>query len=234
MIKIPATRAGILAARTLENPPASASPIHTNATLIFGLVQALACAQGGISVLSPFIGRVKDWWALHDAKLHDPLAEHDPLPPRPLEKHPGVLLVRQIQDAYTTYGHKTEIMAAGFRNVDEIVELGRGGNRHGPNIVTLPPDLLDALRRRQGFEVADVKDLNVPSIPQEEPLYFQNSASTDGLVELLGKYEEDLATEMIVLDKVPEGLDKFSIDAEILEDTVRARIAGALKRHHDG
>ncbi|KAG6830970.1 hypothetical protein H0H93_013885, partial [Arthromyces matolae] len=102
LIKIPATYSGILACQILETPPPSESititnkPIHTNATLIFGLVQALACAQAGVSVISPFIGRVKDWWSAQYTRLHNGEA---PPPVSPLSEHPGIQLVRNIRTA---------------------------------------------------------------------------------------------------------------------------------------
>ncbi|KAJ6631057.1 hypothetical protein B0H10DRAFT_1773741 [Mycena sp. CBHHK59/15] len=133
LIKIPATYAGIRAAQVLEHP-SSGEPIHTNMTLIFGRVQAIACAQAGVSVISPFIGRVKDWWDAEGADASTPLSQH-----------PGILLVQDIRSTYSALGTKTQIMAAGFRAVAEIVELGKYGVAGGPDIVTLPPHLLDGL-----------------------------------------------------------------------------------------
>jgi len=210
LIKIPATTAGIRAAHTLE----TVDGIHTNMTLVFSLVQALACAQAGVAVVSPFIGRVKDWWA---AKA---IAEGNPsgLADQPLAEHPGIKLVHRIRDAYTKYGYKTQIMAAGFRKVEEIIELGRAGSEGGADFMTLPPDLLDGLRTRSGV----IFPINPPprstSIPDSPVLYFSSDGPTE---EGLAAFERDSKEEAISLDKVPEGLDKFSIDTIKLEEKVR-------------
>ena len=184
-------------------------------TLVFSLVQALACAQAGVAVISPFIGRVKDWWA---AKA---IAEGNPsgLPNQSLAEHPGIKLVHRIRDAYTKYGYKTQVMAAGFRTVEEIIELGRAGSEGGADFMTLPPDLLDGLRTRSGV----LSPVNSPphstAVPDSPVLYFSMDGPTE---EGVAAFERDSKTEAISLDKVPEGLDKFSIDAVKLEEKVRA------------
>ncbi|KAG5653148.1 hypothetical protein H0H81_002059 [Sphagnurus paluster] len=222
LIKIPATYAGILAARTLET---SEKPIHTNATLIFGLVQALACAQAGIAVLSPFIGRVKDWWAAREAKRDNGDGAAQAQPEQSLSHHPGIRLVRDIRAAYASYGHTTTIMAAGFRTVEEIVELGKNGSRGGPDLVTLPPELLDGLRRRPG-----TINLN-PSVPNDaaavEPRYIGFDEETSAVAK--ANFLEDLEKERIAVDKVPEGLAKFSVDAKALEDLLRGKIKSSAE-----
>lgn len=167
-----------------------------------------------MSVISPFIGRVKDWWAAREAKV-----DGAPNTEQPLSEHPGILLVQQIRSAYASYGHRTEIMAAGFRRVEEIVELGKKGSRGGPDIVTLPPDLLAGLRDRAG--VAAVGDFQTEPESQPEPLYISPEGSTP---EGEASYSQDIEKEMIVLDKVPEGLAKFSVDAKILEDLIRSKV----------
>ena len=212
LIKIPATMPGIRAAHKLE-----AQNIHTNLTLIFSLVQALACAQAGVAVISPFIGRVKDWWSARAIQNGIP----EGLTKQPLSEHPGIKLVHRIRAAYTKYGHhQTQIMAAGFRKVEEIIELSKVGSKGGADLMTLPPDLLDGLRQLEaqreptiGFKAA------VESRP--EPFYFSVNGPTK---EGDAAFERDSAQEMISLDKVPEGLAKFSIDATKLEDKVRAEL----------
>lgn len=213
LIKIPATAPGINAAHTLE----TVDGIHTNMTLVFSLVQALACAQAGVAVVSPFIGRVKDWWA---AKA---IAEGNPsgLADQPLAEHAGIKLVHRIRDAYTKYGYNTQVMAAGFRKVEEIIELGRAGSEGGADFMTLPPDLLDGLRTRSGIYSPVNSPLRSTSIPDSPVLYFSPDGQTeDGLA----AFERDSKVEAISLDKVPEGLDKFSIDAVKLEEKVRALV----------
>ncbi|KAJ7336247.1 hypothetical protein DFH08DRAFT_878204 [Mycena albidolilacea] len=210
LIKIPATYEGICAARTLEHPSAG-EPTHTNLTLIFSRIQAIACAQAGLSVISPFIGRVKDWW---DAQGGSPSQE--------LSQHPGILLVQNIRSTYSAHGYssKTQIMAAGFRAVEEVVELGKYGVEGGPDLVTLPPNLLDGLRRRKYVEPT-VKFDPVPIDMEATPEYFGSASDSVGGASL---YARDILEEKIAAVKVAEGLAKFSADAQILEDLVKRKV----------
>ncbi|KAG5338325.1 hypothetical protein C0989_007563 [Termitomyces sp. Mn162] len=228
LIKIPGTYSGILACKALETRTMSmlpdgsesiSSPIHTNATLIFGLVQALACAQAGISVISPFIGRVKDWW---DARNRDPSL--------PLSEHPGIQLVRTIRAAFDACGYSstTTIMAAGFRAVDEVVETGRYGPKGGPDVLTLQPELLEGLRRRPGdltldaHMISPVPQSTTGSLLDSEPRYV----ATEGreMTQAEDLFMQDLEKEGIAIEKVPEGLAKFAVDARKLEDLLREKI----------
>lgn len=211
LIKIPATMSGIRAAHKLE-----AENIHTNLTLIFSLVQALACAQAGVAVISPFIGRVKDWWSARAIQNGIPGGLAD----QPLSEHPGIELVHRIRAAYTKYGHHTQIMAAGFRKVEEIIELSKAGSKGGADLMTLPPDLLDGLRQLEG-QRGPTTGFKAPVETRSEPFYFSANGPTK---EGDATFEKDSAQEMISLDKVPEGLAKFSVDATTLEDRVRAKL----------
>ncbi|KAF7350391.1 Transaldolase [Mycena venus] len=210
LMKIPATYEGILAAHALEHPSTGLS-IHTNMTLIFGRVQAIACAQAGVSVISPFIGRVKDWW---DAQGGSPSQE--------LSQHPGILLVQNIRSTYSAhgYGGTTQIMAAGFRAVEEIVELGKYGVLGGPDVVTLPPHLLDGLRSRKNI-APPLKFNPVPIDVKATPTYF---GSTSDPAQGAALYAQDILEEKIAVVKVAEGLAKFSADAQILEDLVKRKV----------
>ncbi|EDR05260.1 transaldolase [Laccaria bicolor S238N-H82] len=224
LIKIPATYPGILAAHTLESLPSS--PIHTNLTLVFGQVQAVACAQAGVSVVSPFVGRVKDWCDARARLGLDDVGHISDERKKPaIETHPGLNLLRDIRNAYTQLGTKTQIMAAGFRSVDELVEVGRHGSKGGPDLVTLPPELLDGLRRREGVRAdSTLSDSISPpwALPTSTiPVYFNpTSPDPDGTL-----FENALKEEGgIALDKVPEGLEKFSRDARKLEGRVRCAL----------
>ncbi|KAJ7574828.1 hypothetical protein C8J56DRAFT_462218 [Mycena floridula] len=202
LVKIPATYPGILAARSLEH---GSSPIYTNMTLVFSHVQALACAQAGLSVISPFIGRVKDWWTANgyvDSSI---------------ESHPGILLVRHIRSSYQLLGYKTHIMAAGFRNVDELVEMSCLGSAVGPDFVTIPPVLMEGMRlRKSGALTAPVKSSEISdAVEKREYLGLEGAAF----------YEHDIGLERIATEKVPEGLEKFSKDAQILEDMIKEWLA---------
>ncbi|KAJ6590664.1 hypothetical protein DFH09DRAFT_209464 [Mycena vulgaris] len=208
LIKIPTTYEGICAAQALEHPAAGA-PIHTNMTLVFGRVQALACAQAGVAVISPFIGRVKDWWDAQGGPASTDLSQH-----------PGILLVQTIRSTYSAHGYKhTQIMAAGFRAVEEIVELGKYGVAGGPDVVTLPPNLLDGLRTRQNLE-PPLKFEPSPVDVAATPTYFGGANAAEGA----SAYARDILHEMIAAVKVPEGLAKFSADAQILEDLVKRQV----------
>jgi transaldolase len=211
LIKIPATIPGIRAAHKLE-----AQDIHTNLTLIFSLVQALACAQAGVAVISPFIGRVKDWWSARVIQNGIP----EGLINQPLSEHPGIELVHRIRAAYTKYGHKTQIMAAGFRKVEEIIELSKAGSKGGTDSMTLPPNLLDGLRQLEG-QRNPTAGFITPVETRPEPFYFSVNGPTK---EGDAAFERDSVQEMISLDKVPEGLAKFSVDATTLEDKVCAKL----------
>jgi len=211
LIKIPATMPGIRAAHNLE-----AENIHTNLTLIFSLVQALACAQAGVAVISPFIGRVKDWWSARAIQNGIP----EGLTNQTLSEHPGIELVHHIRAAYTKYGHQTQIMAAGFRKVEEIIELSKAGREGGADLMTLPPDLLNGLRQLEGQREPTV-GFQAVFETRPEPFYFSANGPTK---EGDAAFERDSAQEMISLDKVPEGLAKFSKDATTLEYKVRAKL----------
>ena len=117
-------------------------------------------------------------------------------------------------------------MAAGFRKVEEIIELGRAGSEGGADFMTLPPDLLDDLRTRSGI-LSPVNLLpHSTLIPDSPVLYFSPNGQTE---EGLAAFERDSKAEAISLDKVPEGLDKFSIDAVKLEEKVRALVEREVK-----
>lgn len=126
LIKIAATWEGIEAARVLER-----EGIHCNMTLIFGIHQAVACANAGAQLISPFVGRILDWHKA-DSGRDSYAAEEDP----------GVLSVRDIYHYYKHFGHRTEVMAASFRNADEIIALA------GCDLLTIAPKFLAELKNR--------------------------------------------------------------------------------------
>ncbi|KAF8637539.1 hypothetical protein AX17_002765 [Amanita inopinata Kibby_2008] len=224
LIKIPATYHGILAARTLET--SHPLPIHTNMTLVFSPIQALACAQAHVSVVSPFVGRVRDWHAAQDPSPSSPYKDPGD---RPLSDHPGIQLIRKIRRIYDKYGYsgKTAVMAAGFRKPEEIVEVGKGGRGRGPDYVTLPPDLLCGLKSLPGHLMQEKEDgehdCGATSVEDgEEVRYFSDDASEREEGERL--FRRDIERERIAADKVPEGCAKFSADVIKLESLVRERL----------
>ncbi|MDR2737918.1 MAG: transaldolase [Puniceicoccales bacterium] len=122
LIKIAATWEGIRAAEILEK-----EGIHCNLTLVFSMVQAVACAEAGVSLISPFVGRILDWYVEKTHQTYEPADD------------PGVKSVIEIFDYYKHFGYKTEIMGASFRNVGEIIALA------GCDLLTIGPALLAEL-----------------------------------------------------------------------------------------
>jgi len=128
LIKLAATWEGICAARQLEQ-----EGINTNLTLLFSLAQARACAEAGVYLISPFVGRILDWYLANtDNKSYSP------------SQDPGVLSVVEIYNYYKSHGYKTVVMGASFRNTDEIIELA------GCDRLTIGPSLLEELANTPG------------------------------------------------------------------------------------
>lgn len=134
LIKIAATWEGIQAAKALE-----AEGIHTNLTLLFGIPQAHACAAAQVTLISPFVGRILDWY-----KKAEGVTAY------PIEKDPGVLSVKAIYQFYKAYGIKTEIMGASFRSVDQVLALA------GCDLLTVAPNLLADLAQDQRVVTAQL------------------------------------------------------------------------------
>ena len=135
-IKVASTWEGIRAAEILEQ-----EGINCNLTLLFCFAQARACAEAGVTLISPFVGRILDWYKAHTG--HDLAATEDP----------GVLSVRQIYTYYKTHGYKTIVMGASFRNMNEIIALA------GCDRLTISPALLQELDNTQGILIRQLTDL---------------------------------------------------------------------------
>ena len=127
LIKIASTWVGIRAAEMLE-----AEGIHCNLTLLFGLHQAVACAEARVTLISPFVGRILDWYKKETGKDYAPAED------------PGVTSVTRIYNYYKRFGYKTEVMGASFRNAGEIIELA------GCDLLTISPALLKELAEAEG------------------------------------------------------------------------------------
>ena len=136
LIKIAATWQGIQAAKALE-----AEGIHCNLTLLFGLPQAQACAEAGVTLISPFVGRILDWYKKAEKVEH-----------YPIDKDPGVLSVKQIYHFYKQNCIKTEIMGASFRSIEQVLGLA------GCDLLTIAPNLLAELQQDQREVVAQLSD----------------------------------------------------------------------------
>jgi transaldolase len=128
LVKIASTWEGIKAAEILEK-----EGIHCNLTLLFGMHQAVACAEAGVKLISPFVGRILDWYKKDTGKTE--YAPHE---------DPGVVSVTRIYNYYKAHGHKTEVMGASFRNLGEITELA------GCDLLTIAPNFLQELRDKTG------------------------------------------------------------------------------------
>lgn len=186
LIKIASTWEGIKAAEVLEK-----EGIHCNLTLLFSFPQAVACAEAGVQLISPFVGRILDWYKANSGKDYDG------------ESDPGVLSVRKIYNYYKKFGYKTEVMGASFRNKGEILALA------GCDLLTISPSLLEELRVS-----------NDPVIPHMTPSEAAKSDFTKlNLDEKTFRYllnEDAMATE-----KTAQGIRNFAADIVKLEKLVQ-------------
>lgn len=179
LIKVASTWEGIQAAKVLQK-----EGINCNMTLLFSLAQAVACAEVGAKLVSPFVGRILDWFKANTET--DYSAENDP----------GVASVKEIYTYYKKFGHETEVMGASFRNVGEILELA------GCDLLTISPALLEELK---GMDVAVPKKLDAEAAKSADitPL----DVSEKSFRWLLN--EDAMATE-----KLAQGIRVFSQDMQ--------------------
>ena len=128
LVKIASTWEGIRAAETLER-----EGIHCNLTLLFSFAQAVACAEAGVTLISPFVGRIYDWYR-----------EKHGVQDIPADEDPGVTSVTRIYDYFKKFDYRTQVMGASFRKVDQIVRLA------GCDLLTISPDLLQQMEKTEG------------------------------------------------------------------------------------
>ncbi len=190
LIKVASTWEGIRAAEQLER-----ESIHCNLTLLFGLHQAVACAEAKITLISPFVGRILDYHAKKTGKTFAPAED------------PGVVSVTRIYEYFKHFGHATQVMGASFRNVGEILELA------GCDLLTIAPKLLGELDGKQGevprkLDPAAAKSAKVERIGVDEATFRA----------LHG------ADEMSSF-KLQEGIDGFIKAVVDLEKALDARLA---------
>lgn len=190
LIKIAATWEGIAAGKILEK-----EGIHCNLTLMFGLGQAVACAESGITLISPFVGRILDWYKAKTGK--DYRGAEDP----------GVVSVKRIYNYLKKWGYKTQVMGASFRNIQEIIELA------GCDLLTISPQLLKELETTPGSlepklskEKAQAADLEKLALDEKQFRWLLN--------------EEAMATE-----KLSEGIRVFAADTVKLEQLIQKALA---------
>jgi len=177
LIKLATTWEGIKAAGVLES-----EGIHCNLTLLFSMAQAIACAEAGVQLISPFVGRIYDW------HRKDRGVDHIPGP-----EDPGVLSVKGIYKYYKKFGYKTEVMGASFRNTEEIIELA------GCDLLTISPALLAELEGMEGnlqrrLKPEDTSDLEQVSLGEKEFRWMLNedAMATEKLSEGIRRFNADL------------------------------------------
>src|SRR5271154_3424978 len=189
LIKVASTWEGIRAAEILQR-----EGINCNLTLLFSLAQAVACAEAKVRLISPFVGRIMDWYKAKEKKDFAPAED------------PGVISVKEIYAYYKKFGYATEVMGASFRNVGEITELA------GCDLLTISPNLLAELQkstapltRKLSSELA--KDSKIEKIPLDEKkfrwLFNENAMATE---------------------KTSEGIRLFNADAQKLAQLVVAKL----------
>ncbi|HTI69317.1 MAG TPA: transaldolase [Candidatus Limnocylindria bacterium] len=191
LIKLASTWEGIRAAAELKEVN-----IRCNLTLLFSFAQAVACAEAGVQLISPFVGRILDWY-----KKSTGTAAYAP------NEDPGVVSVTKIYNYYKKFGFKTEVMGASFRNKEEILELA------GSDLLTISPQLLEELQSNQGTVVRKLTPecanaASIEKIQMDEKIFrwMHN--------------EDQMATE-----KLSEGIRTFAADCIKLEKTLAPRLA---------
>ncbi|XP_068710355.1 transaldolase-like isoform X2 [Montipora foliosa] len=169
--------------------------IHCNMTLLFAFAQAVACAEAGVTLISPFVGRIFDWYVKNTGQK-----EFKP------EDDPGVKSVTQIYNYYKKFDYKTVVMGASFRNMGQITELA------GCDLLTISPSLLDKLKQStetvsQKLSVEEAKKLDIEKISLDEK-----------------KFRWLLNEDAMATDKLAEGIRKFAADAVKLEDMIKSEL----------
>ncbi|KAG1768538.1 hypothetical protein EDD22DRAFT_872295 [Suillus occidentalis] len=194
LIKIAATWEGIQAARELERD----DNIHCNLTLLFGFGQAVACAEAGVTLISPFVGRILDWYKKSTGKTYEGDAD------------PGVQSVKKIFNYYKQHGYKTIVMGASFRNVGEIKALA------GVDFLTIAPALLEDLKN--STEPVP-KKLDSRAAAQAEPM------AKVSFVDNEPEFRWTLLQDSMAFDKLHEGIKKFAEDGETLKGLLRKKLS---------
>jgi transaldolase len=193
LIKIASTWEGIRAAEQLER-----EGTHCNLTLLFSFAQAVACAEAGVTLISPFVGRIYDWYKKERGGADVP-ADEDP----------GVVSVTRIYNYFKKFDYKTQVMGASFRKLDQIVRLA------GCDLLTISPDLLAQLEKTSGevtrcLSVETAKGSDAAKVHLEKAFRWLHN-------------EDPMAVE-----KLSEGIRKFYADARKLEQFASAKVAQRL------
>jgi len=189
LVKIASTWEGIRAAEVLEK-----EGIHCNLTLLFGLHQAIAAAEAGVTLVSPFVGRILDWFKKDTGKDYQGVND------------PGVISVTHVYNYYKHFGYKTQVMGASFRNIGEICELA------GCDLLTISPQLLAELESTQGELPRKLSPEAAVALPMERII-------VDKTV-----FERMHAENRMANDKLKEGIEGFSAALVKLESLLSKRL----------
>jgi len=195
LVKIASTWEGICAAKVLEQ-----EGIHCNLTLLFGLHQAIACADAGATLVSPFVGRILDWYKKDTGK--DYAGAEDP----------GVISVTKVYNYYKKFGYKTQVMGASFRNIGEIKELA------GCDLLTISPNLLAELEAAEG------------SLPRKLDGQAAHALPIDKITVDKATFDRMHAEDRMATDKLKEGIEGFSAALVKLESLLADRLAKMEQR----
>jgi transaldolase len=178
LIKVASTWEGIRAAERLEK-----EGIHCNLTLLFSFAQAVACAEAKVTLISPFVGRIHDWYCKERGVKDIPPADD-----------PGVHSVTQIYNYFKKFGYATEVMGASFRNIGEIIELA------GCDLLTISPDLLEQLQQKEGtlsrkLAPESARSQKLERIHLDEKtfrwMHNEDAMATDKLADGIRRFNED-------------------------------------------
>jgi len=194
LIKIASTWEGIRAAERLES-----EGIHCNLTLLFSFAQAVACAEAGVTLISPFVGRIYDWYRKERNGAD--------IPP---DEDPGVASVTRIYDYYKKFGYRTQVMGASFRTVDQIVRLA------GCDLLTISPELLDQMEKTEG-ELKRRLSLESALASNEQRIHLDEKT-------FRWMHNEDAMAS----DKLSEGIRKFNADTRKLEQLARSKVENMM------
>jgi len=190
LIKLASSWEGIRAAEQLER-----EGIHCNLTLLFSFAQAVACAEAGVTLISPFVGRIYDWYKKERGGGDIPIDED-----------PGVASVTRIYNYFKKYNYKTQVMGASFRRVEQITRLA------GCDLLTISPDLLEKMQQTQG-EIPPALTPDKAKSSEGEQLHLDEKT-------FRWMHNEDA----MAVDKLSEGIRKFNADARKLEKYARTQV----------
>jgi transaldolase len=193
LIKIAATWEGIKAAEILQRDHG----INTNLTLMFSLVQAIGAAEAGAYLISPFVGRILDWYKAHTGKQYAK------------EEDPGVASVKAIYNYYKKFGYNTIVMGASFRNTGEITELA------GCDYLTISPNLLEDLLNSNEAVPKKLDASQASALDLEKKSYINDEAL----------FRLDFNEDQMAVEKLREGISKFAADAVTLKNILKEKLA---------